>query len=194
MLSGTNKDAPGGWHDFKEQLGQCLLPTKGEASVELVRIFKMRLASFSRGDITEFYVKVKQGITDFLELLHRDEYMKTTHKHLQIILPWIRILLTEGILFDCLPAKLCATVHITYKRPESPGLLPTTLAQACSMVTGSDTPIPAVIANTGNVSFSMTPNPRRDMSPATRHTRREFRSPDGRDSRPEHRRPSRNPS
>ncbi|ROT67417.1 hypothetical protein C7M84_014498 [Penaeus vannamei] len=168
MLSGLTKDADRGWHTFKEQLSQR--------------------------DITEFYVKVKQAIDDFLELLRRDEHMMIAHEHLEIILPQIRMLLAEGIVFDCLPAKLCTNAQIMYTRPESPGLLPTHLAKACGFVTNSDTAIPAVVAHTGNVSFSSTPTPRRDLSPAPRQTRRESRSPDRRDSRPEHRRPSRTPS
>ncbi|ROT72159.1 hypothetical protein C7M84_009464 [Penaeus vannamei] len=136
----------------------------------------MRPASFSQGDITEFYVKVKQAIDDFLELLRRDEHMMIAHEHLEIILPQIRMLLAEGIVFDCLPAKLCTNAQIMYTRPESPGLLPTHLAKACGFVTNSDTAIPAVVAHTGNVSFSSTPTPRRDLSPAPRQTRRESRS------------------
>jgi len=106
MLSGLTKDADRGWHTFKEQLSQRFMPPRGKASVELARIFKMRPASFSQGDITEFYVKVKQAIDDFLELLRRDEHMMIAHEHLEIILPQIRMLLAKGIVFDCLPAKL----------------------------------------------------------------------------------------
>ncbi|ROT70477.1 hypothetical protein C7M84_011237 [Penaeus vannamei] len=155
MLSGLTKDADRGWHTFKEQLSQRFMPPRGKASVELARIFKMRPASFSQGDITEFYVKVKQAIDDFLELLRRDEHMMIAHEHLEIILPQIRMLLAEGIVFDCLPAKLCTNAQIMYTRPESPGLLPTHLAKACGFVTNSDTA--GVVAHTGNVSFSLHP-------------------------------------
>lgn len=154
----------------------------------------MRPTSFSQGDITEFYVKVKKEVTDFLEILRCDDYMKPAYENLKPILPWIKILLTKGILFDCLPAKHCDNAQNAYVRPDSPGLLPTNLAQTCGVVSGAETPIPAIVAHTGNVTFSMTPTPRRDLSPSPRHARRESRSPDRRDSRPEHRRPARNPS
>ncbi|ROT76720.1 hypothetical protein C7M84_004677 [Penaeus vannamei] len=44
-----------------------------------------------------------------------------------------------------------------YTRPESPGLLPTHLAQACGFVTNSETTIPTVIAHTDNVSSTTRP-------------------------------------
>lgn len=181
MLEGVSENSDDVWAEFDPNDSQNAA-SKNTASVQLAKIFKLRPVSPSRGDIAEFYVKVKHAVDCFMEALSLDPYFEKAHDTLEVILPLLKALFAEGIFFSSFPDKIGDVIGSRYKRPGNINLLPTELALACQWVPYADE------------FFLQEPAPReRDSSPSRRHERRDSRSPDGRTRRPDHGRPAGSP-